>query len=266
MSGFDFALVDRDGKVGWVKAREAGADFAYLNASPGNSVWNQAQAARDAGVTVGPYLFPPIHHSVDAATWAGDVIATVEEKLGDLPVAFDLELPRGIKGTGMDRAGVATWVRTAVARLKRNRAYAPVLYSSARVLDTDDADTMAGAVNDLAGIDGCPLWLAYYNAGPVPTPSAWGRGNYWIHQRLGDTKGMFGVRQVDLDVFNYARFGNKGPRIEWLQRRLGMGRADCDGVFGLFTATKLRAFQKECGLTPDGIVGPKTFAYLATQP
>ena len=266
MSGFDFASVDENGKIDWAKARAAGADFAYLNASPGNSVWGQAPAARAAGITVGPYLFPPIHSTVDAATWAGDVLATVEELPGDLPVAFDFELNRGIAGTGMDRAGVAAWALAAVRRIKARNAYAPVLYSSARVLDTTDTDTVAGALNELAGIDGCPLWLAFYNAGPVPVPKAWGPGNYWIHQARGDAKGMFGVHQVDVDVFNYVRYGQSGARIEWLQRRLGMGRADCDGVFGLKTAEHLRMFQVEFGLTPDGVVGPKTFAYLATQP
>lgn len=266
MSGFDFAAVDENGHVDFKGAFAHGADFVYLNASPGNSVWSQAGAARDAGLVVGPYLFPPIHATVDPVVWAGDVTATVEELPGDLPLAFDFELPRGIAGTGMDRAGIAKWVLSAVARLKAKNGYAPLLYSSNRVLESTDTDTVAGLLDGLAGVDGCPLWLAYYSDHSPPVPSAWGPGNWWMHQDRGDAKGAFTIHQVDTDVFNYCGHNEVGERVRWVQRRLGFGITRCDGVFGPETHRAVVSFQGAHGLVQDGVIGPRTFAWLAVLP
>ena len=55
--------------------------------------------------------------------------------------------------------------------------------------------------------------------------------------------------------------GSQGPYVEMLQ--LALTRADTnpgfiDGVFGRMTNRAVILFQKRNGLTPDGIVGPKT--------
>ena len=51
--------------------------------------------------------------------------------------------------------------------------------------------------------------------------------------------------------------GDRGPAVEELQEKLG-----ClvpDGDFGSITDTWVRAFQRACGLSADGIVGPMTW-------
>lgn len=59
------------------------------------------------------------------------------------------------------------------------------------------------------------------------------------------------------------RSGDRGARVETLQRRLNLlyplySDLAPDGVFGLRTAAVVREFQKRRGLVVDGIVGPKT--------
>lgn len=55
------------------------------------------------------------------------------------------------------------------------------------------------------------------------------------------------------------RQGDKGDDVRQLQTRLHVG---ADGVFGPRTEAAVVAFQKSHGLTPDGVVGPKTAAKL----
>lgn len=61
------------------------------------------------------------------------------------------------------------------------------------------------------------------------------------------------------------RLGHDGPPVSDLQRRLvrlGNQRLEVDGVFGPHTLEAVRRFQREHGLTADGIVGPETWRRL----
>ncbi|MDR0383998.1 MAG: peptidoglycan-binding protein [Christensenellaceae bacterium] len=55
------------------------------------------------------------------------------------------------------------------------------------------------------------------------------------------------------------RFGSRGENVRYLQQRLGI---NADGIFGTQTANAVTNFQRRNGLTPDGIVGPATWALL----
>jgi peptidoglycan hydrolase-like protein with peptidoglycan-binding domain len=68
--------------------------------------------------------------------------------------------------------------------------------------------------------------------------------------------------------------GVSGEAVRALQQNLlslgyDLGSSGADGDFGQHTAEAVMAFQRDHGLTPDGIVGPRTSAALAaalTQP
>lgn len=56
--------------------------------------------------------------------------------------------------------------------------------------------------------------------------------------------------------------GSRGEEVKVLQKKLNL---IADGIFGAITDETVRAFQKSNGLTPDGIVGNKTWAKLGFE-
>lgn len=66
-------------------------------------------------------------------------------------------------------------------------------------------------------------------------------------------------------VQTLSQFGSTGEEVRQIQKKLkslGYYTGTVDGIFGSQTRTAVRAFQRACGLTVDGIAGPKTLAYL----
>lgn len=62
-----------------------------------------------------------------------------------------------------------------------------------------------------------------------------------------------------------SRFGSRGDEVRQIQRKLsslGYYTGGVDGIFGSRTRSAVTAFQKNCGITADGIAGPKTLLYL----
>lgn len=55
------------------------------------------------------------------------------------------------------------------------------------------------------------------------------------------------------------RLGSRGNDVKILQRALNLYD---DGIFGNLTLERVREFQKENGLNPDGVVGDKTWEKL----
>jgi len=59
--------------------------------------------------------------------------------------------------------------------------------------------------------------------------------------------------------------GDTGAQVRALQRALtslGLGPGAVDGTYGPATTSALTRFQQAAGLTPDGVLGPKTLAAL----
>jgi hypothetical protein len=67
------------------------------------------------------------------------------------------------------------------------------------------------------------------------------------------------VPAVDSENRPTLRRGATGELVEMVQARVGV---EVDGVFGADTEAAVRRFQRDSGLVPDGIVGPRTWATL----
>ena len=110
------------------------------------------------------------------------------------------------------------------------------------------------------------------NAGVITTTITGGKWTYW-----GELKGVdYGEENVnDLPVVEpfkpTLKRGNKGNYVKELQTALSnrgydLGSYGIDGDFGKATEAAVKAFQKDNGLTADGIVGEKTWEALKTAP
>ena len=57
-----------------------------------------------------------------------------------------------------------------------------------------------------------------------------------------------------------SRLGSRGEEVRQVQTKLkslGLYTGSVDGIYGTGTQKAVRQFQKNCGLTVDGIAGPK---------
>ena len=62
-----------------------------------------------------------------------------------------------------------------------------------------------------------------------------------------------------------SRLGSRGDEVRSIQkklRQLGYYSGSVDGIYGSRTESAVKAFQRNCGITADGIAGPKTLLYL----
>ncbi len=62
-----------------------------------------------------------------------------------------------------------------------------------------------------------------------------------------------------------SKLGSRGEEVRRVQKKLkelGYYKGSVDGIFGTNTRNAVKAFQKNCGITADGIAGPKTLKFL----
>lgn len=69
--------------------------------------------------------------------------------------------------------------------------------------------------------------------------------------------------QGEVEVLS--KLGSRGDEVRSIQKKLkslGYYTGSVDGIYGTGTQSAVKAFQKSCGLTADGIAGQKTLLYL----
>ena len=62
-----------------------------------------------------------------------------------------------------------------------------------------------------------------------------------------------------------SKLGSRGEEVRKIQKKLkelGYYNGSVDGIYGSATLKAVKAFQKNCGLTADGIAGPKTLKFM----
>ena len=87
----------------------------------------------------------------------------------------------------------------------------------------------------------------------------------WTH--FGIPKGLDGVVPPPAPTRPTLRKGSRGEAVKEMQAILiskgyDLGKWGADGVFGKQTLAAVKAFQKDCGIKVDGIVGKDTWANL----
>lgn len=73
------------------------------------------------------------------------------------------------------------------------------------------------------------------------------------------------IPRSDSSVDTLSKLGSRGNEVRRIQtklKELGYYKGSADGIYGTKTQKAVKAFQKNCGITADGIAGPKTLKYL----
>lgn len=73
------------------------------------------------------------------------------------------------------------------------------------------------------------------------------------------------VQAGDDSVSTLSKMGSRGDEVRRIQQKLknwGYYTGSVDGIYGSQTQNAVRKFQRDNGLTVDGIAGPKTLSYL----
>lgn len=66
-------------------------------------------------------------------------------------------------------------------------------------------------------------------------------------------------------VYTLSKLGSRGDEVRKIQKKLkelGYYKGSVDGIYGTDTKKAVTSFQKSCGITADGIAGPKTLKFL----
>lgn len=77
------------------------------------------------------------------------------------------------------------------------------------------------------------------------------------------------VSQANEDyVYALSKLGSQGDEVRRIQQKLkslGYYKGSVDGIYGTGTKKAVTSFQKNCGITADGIAGAKTLKFLGLE-
>lgn len=76
------------------------------------------------------------------------------------------------------------------------------------------------------------------------------------------------ITQDESSVYTLSKLGSRGEEVRQIQKKLkelGFYSGSVDGIYGTATKQAVIAFQKNCGITADGVTGKKTLLYLGLE-
>lgn len=78
----------------------------------------------------------------------------------------------------------------------------------------------------------------------------------------GEIISIYNEKESTAVLSKYGSRGEEVRRIQTKLRELGYYSYAVDGIYGSRTLKAVKDFQRNCGITADGIAGPKTLLYL----
>lgn len=81
-----------------------------------------------------------------------------------------------------------------------------------------------------------------------------GGAGYYIYNRVNEDT-----------AYTLSKYGSTGDEVKSIQRKLaslGYYNGSVDGIYGTATKNAVTSFQRNCGITVDGICGSQTLLYL----
>ncbi len=75
----------------------------------------------------------------------------------------------------------------------------------------------------------------------------------------------YNINSTSESIHTLSKLGSRGEEVRRIQKKLkelGFYNGSIDGIYGNATKQAIIAFQKNCGITADGIAGNKTLLYL----
>lgn len=82
---------------------------------------------------------------------------------------------------------------------------------------------------------------------------------------IGGTYVLYDVCIKDESTFALSKLGSTGTEVKNIQKKLkdlGYYNGSVDGIYGSGTKKAVTSFQRNCGITADGICGKQTLLYL----
>lgn len=284
------------GNIDWAKVQKAGCKFAVLKCirkdlNPDTAFARNVAGCRWNGIPVSVYTYV-YENTVEGAEKRAKAAVKSCQKLGvkGCTIWWDVE-DKSIRKTGVDSRARLTKSILAARAIISAAGYGFGVYC--------DADFYTGCLNT-NHIKG-KWWIAAYHGNPVTAfgkapaykkPTIPNELCGWQYCSRGRVPGISG--SVDLDVAYDSDFtegsvtatqttsttgnpypvptgtlreGDSGEQVKWVQwelKRLGydIGKSGVDGQYGPATKKAVEAFQKDFGLTVDGLAGKQTWAAM----
>ncbi len=181
------------GDIDWDTLADQDIDFAFIKATEGSGSQDSRfaenwQAARQTDLLVGAYHFLSFDSS--GSTQADNIIATVPNETGALPVVVDVECYADYCATMPTKQQVRDILDPLLADLEAHYGAPPILYATADYYDSYLRD----------GYGENPIWIrSVFTPPTLPDGRAWDLWQYSNREKLPGYEGD--EDYIDLNVF-----------------------------------------------------------------